>query len=349
MRIVFRVDAGVVPEIGTGHMVRSIELARAVEERLREQDLEVVFATRSGERFERGRALAAEAGIPCVVAAGLEPNTQSELELLLSLRADVVVMDRLATSAALIQGLRESGSLACTFDDLGTGRQHADIAVNALLQGVAPAENRYVGYDYLILPQRTAKPRQPREGVSRVLTCFGGHDGRGLSGLVLDAVQEIQSPLEFDVVVGDVNSAVWSGYESKVRSIREKTGHVVHIHSRVDLSPFLEASDVAIVSGGILAFEVAHVGLPAIGLPQYEHQLENLDRLQKAGCLKMVEQGMDVTASGIAASLDILIADAALRSHMSRVGRQLIDGGGLARVTEILVRAISDAGSSHVL
>lgn len=344
MRILFRADAGTVPEVGTGHMVRSLTFARALRERLPGRNLEVIFATRGDENFTMGRAMAVDAGFECRAEAGLEPNSPSELEALASTRADVVIMDRLATSSELVLGLQEAGSAVWTFDDLGKGRRHADVAINALLQDVEDEPHVHVGYDYLILPSRHAAPRHPRSAVSRVFACFGGFDARGLSPLVLEALGQVAAPLECDLVVGQVTAPTFQRYREVARRLEASVGHVVRLHRGLELSRVMQASDLAIVSGGMTAFETARFGIPAVGLPQYEHQLENLARLQDAECQLGVGCGMEISAAGIAARLDELIGDFGLRARMSRAGRRLIDGAGLDRVANLFEAAVFGSG-----
>lgn len=340
MRVVIRADAGAVPEIGTGHVVRSLELAKGLPQADGFRDSDVLFATRRHSPFDLGSELIADAGFECISDAGLEPNSISEFESIAEARPDVVILDRLATSSEFVTRLKNEGIFVVTFDDLGPGQKYADVAIHALLQDVEARPNVFIGYEYLILPSRSAGVSKVTEPVSRVFISFGGFDQRGLVNAMLDTLPSIPLSVEYDIVVGIQGHEQDNGYCEAAQVVREKTNKEVRLHSRPkDFESILRNSDLAIVSGGMTAFECARFGVPAIGLPQYEHQLENLRRLERLGCLKLGSVAMEFDPKKVANILTDLSDDHRRRKNMSDCGKRLIDGRGLERVVKIVENA----------
>lgn len=337
MRFLFRVDAGTVEEIGTGHMIRCLALAGALHQRRSFGPVNILFATRCEGPFEVGRRLLAEHGFEHLAEARLEPNSDAEMGALVRSRADVVVIDRLDTTARLVLGLKEVGARVCTFDDLGSGRAHADVAIQALLQDVEPDEGVYIGYDYLVLPLHDSRGRRTDLDRIQALVSFGGYDVRDLSDLFLQVAGEVPVVIDCDLVAGSGSPERLSRLREKAAAVGKGRGGEIRVHERVDrFHDLLEGSDFAVVAGGMTAFECARFGVPSIGLPQYAHQLENLQRLQAAGCLEMGSRGMDVDRELLAYLFAMLSTDPMRRREMSEAGKRLIDGRGLDRVVEIL-------------
>ena len=248
-----------------------------------------------------------------------------------------MVLDRLETTRELVVGLKEAGIRVWTFDDLGPGQAHTDVAIHALLQDVQPGPNVYVGYRYLILPERDVEASTTEPVVSHVFSCFGGYDARVLRDLLLEVFEAVPMALTFDVVLGGVPGKTLEAYRDTASLLEARTGHEIRVRGRVnDLSPLLQDSDLALVSGGMIAFECARFGVPTIGLPQYEHQLANLGRLQEAGCLKTAGRGMKIDITMVVGLVTELSANPARREKMSRAGRTLFDGQGAERVVKIL-------------
>jgi spore coat polysaccharide biosynthesis predicted glycosyltransferase SpsG len=113
----------------------------------------------------------------------------------------------------------------------------------------------------------------------------------------------------------------------------------IFVHQRPsDYYKLLSTSDLAIVAGGLTAFDCAHAGVPSIAIPQYEHQLENIKRLEKLGCLKLAAREMELDSQGICNLVADLSANYEQRLAMSQAGSKVIDGQGLDRVIDLIAK-----------
>lgn len=339
MRVVIRADAGNVPEIGTGHIARATTLAKALVVSPSFHSAEVVFATRSAPPYELGARLVRQAGYSLDHDRELAPNSGFELANLLALQPDMVILDRLETTADLVSSLRRAGIFVVTFDDLGSGRAHANLAIHPLLQAVAPASNIVVGYQYLFPLVAEEQSSETRVLVDRVFVSFGGFDGRRLSRYFLELIPKINGPRRYDVVVGELPDQEINELSALAKVVANMAGVAIAVYRRpADFFSRLAASDLAIVAGGLTAFECARVGVPSIGIPQYEHQIENLDRLESHGCLKCGSHGMTLDAEFLCGLVTALAADHAKRCAMSLAGKATIDGQGLERTVALITK-----------
>jgi spore coat polysaccharide biosynthesis predicted glycosyltransferase SpsG len=336
LRTLIRADAGLVPEIGTGHVIRSLRLADALYNRPVFSSGDIVFATRTSYPFELGSQLIKKAGYKKIADSGLEPNTESELLSILDAKPDVVIFDRLSTSESLILELKKRGIFVVTFDDLGRGRYHANLAINALLQDATPFENTVTGLDYLLSTSNEIPlARATRKEVENIFISFGGFDQRKLTIWLLSLLSNITVPKRYEVIISGLSPSDREHLLDEVRFANELLNREIVLHDRpTEFYKILSECDVAIISGGLTAFDCAQSGVPAIGLPQYEHQIQNLYQLEKLGCLRCGTRGMELNTGLFCNVLNSLILNFDERQTMAFKGRQTIDGRGLMRCVD---------------
>lgn len=341
MRIVIRADAGSVPEIGTGHVIRTLKLADALRKSPRFQSAEILFATRTHSPFELGGILVDQAGYARITNAALEPNSESELQTLVDARPDITIFDRLETDEGLIANLKRAGVFVATFDDLGSGRRVADLSIHPLLQNVDAAPNTYVGYDYLYSLSDEVSASETAAIALNIFVSFGGFDHRHLNLFFLNLIPQIEGPKRYEIVASGLNRSDLYNLNELARAIGERSRVQVIVHQRpANFFKLLSMSDLAVVSGGLTAFACAQAGIPAIGLPQYEHQLENIERLERLGCLKSGAHKMALDSQFLSTLVSDLSANYLDRHSMSQNGKRVIDGNGLDRTVQLIAQYV---------
>lgn len=331
-RIVIRADAGCVPEVGTGHVVRSIRLADEMKRSPVFADHDIVFISQVSAEYRLGPDLIGQAGYDVLPESNISPNSDHELSALLAANPSIAIFDRLSTNSSQVRILRESGIFVVTFDDLGSGRTLANLAFNPLLQNVAPSPNVRIGYDYFFSNIDAIEHSEVCQQVRSVFISFGGFDFRNLNELLLVAIRKCRGIPCFNMIYGGNSPDTLRALRVSAQELAEIAEVRVTVHHRPpDFIKLLTGSDLAIVSGGLTAITCAQAGVPAIAIPQYDHQIETLARLQGLGCLAVASNGMDVCADLISDAVNRVSADYLMRMQMSRVGRQIIDGMGLHR------------------
>jgi spore coat polysaccharide biosynthesis predicted glycosyltransferase SpsG len=347
MRIIIRADAGAVPEIGTGHIIRALKLAEALRKTPTFIGSEIIFATRDDPPYELGGELVRRAGYDILEKSNLEPNSRSEQHALLNAKPDMVIFDRLETSEDLIVNLRNSRIVVVTFDDLGAGRNYADLAINPLLQNVTRKPNIFIGYDFLFPLSDRIAIGETSHLASKVFVSFGGFDHRKLNRFFINTIPRIDGPKRYDIVVSGLNSPSLTSLADLAKLTGNQVGVEIVLHERPsDFYALLFASDLAIVSGGLTAFCCAQAGLPAIGIPQYEHQIDNLNRLQEFGCLSVGTRNMELDAEFVSRLMNKLITDQPKRIAMRQAGIKAIDGKGLDRTINLILKAFKSRGTA---
>jgi spore coat polysaccharide biosynthesis predicted glycosyltransferase SpsG len=320
-RILVRCDARA--EIGLGHVARSLAIAEALTARL---GVPARFLSRSDPLVER---FLAEHGVqhdPVSDTGYALGDVMSRLD-----NRSVLVSDSYELDAAALAAIAASGAAHVVVDDFAElAAWPCEVVVNpnvgAETFSYPGARTVLAGPRYALLRAElralAALPRDARPAGDRLLVCFGG-------GAWPEAAQELLAALR------DGRTAVRAA----------TTGTVPAGVERVDprtLPQQLGWADAAVLSGGVLKYEAAAVGVPAVLVAVVAHQEAVAATFAATGAADYAGSVEAVDPVVLAADVAELLSDARRRQEMIRAGHAVVDGRGAARVAEALLSAIGD-------
>ena len=360
MKVAMRVDAS--PAMGSGHLVRCLCLADA----LQEHGAEVLFVCHTlpahlaaqvaahGHSLVRlprphtaGEAapqapwpLARQQEDASATAALLQRATTPALTQRGRELKDWLVVDHYGLDYVWETQMRNATQRLMVIDDLA--RTHdCDLLLD---QNFHPDPNaRYatgtfitlLGPRYALLRPEFAQARAhvaPRDGaVGRLLVFMGGMDADNVTGLVLQAITQLNRPaLRIDVVIG-TNHPAQQAIEAFCES---RPGAQCHVQT-FDMAGLLARADLAVGAGGSATWERCALGVPTLALALVDNQRELLASAARHGFV-YAPDGLP-TAFTLAMHIDALLDNTALRSHLSRTAFALVDGKGAQRVAAALL------------
>ncbi|MDG2107483.1 MAG: glycosyltransferase [Woeseiaceae bacterium] len=341
-KVIFRCDAGHAPDIGTGHITRSKTLATNLVEKglLRKNDIS--FYTRQDPDYDLGKSYLAESKFTYKAFPdnALKPNTSSELKILQNSGAALIFMDRLSTSSKLIKGITSAGKKVVTFDDYGSGRACADLAISAIFDDVCKSDNLVRGYRYLVLSKSSYSPLPVSQYINKIVATFGGYDSRSLCQFFLENSEIVPTTCSVDIILGSCDENILRSYYKYIESNRLQGRFKIHIFPD-NYHEIIANADLAITSGGLSIFEFSAYGVPSIGLPQYEHQLRTIENLRDAGISLVGSDGMNLSQHKLKDCLEYM-NDFTLRNRMAMCAREKIDGLGTDRIISLLINNFPD-------
>ena len=337
-RVLFLPDCG--PEVGGGHVMRCLALARALMARgavcamLASAEAAGVLDAFGPEGLERiGLGPTPDGGL--VLAAA---------EAARGWRPDVVLIDHYGLAAA---DERRIGPVTSVIDDLADRPHACRLLVDPSLgrtadayRGLTPAGCRVLaGPDYALLGPAYAEARavslhgrRPAERPRRLLVSLGLMDLHGVTGAVMDLIRPRLGDLVTDVVVGSAAPSL-----PALRALAEADPRIrLHVDSR-DMAGLIASADIGIGAGGVSTWERATLGLPSISLILADNQRPLAAELDHRGAVLAVEAWGPVFATALPAAFERLLADAPLRTRLSETSASLCDGGGAARVAEAVL------------
>jgi UDP-2,4-diacetamido-2,4,6-trideoxy-beta-L-altropyranose hydrolase len=338
-QIIIRCDAGDAPEIGTGHIARSKTLANALVNSNSVTTQDICFFTRNDSGFQLGEKYLEGSDFNYQVFSNnkLKANSQSEIDILCNQDADLILLDRLETSTELIKALKSRNKKVVTFDDYGEGRIYADIAISSIFDDVPESKNLIKGYEYLILSQNNYCLSNINKNVQNIVVTFGGNDNRDICSHFLANVESIPQNISIKIILGKIDNKIYKSYLRKIESKKNRDNIEIFIFPE-NYHEIISNADIAVSTGGLSIFEFSAYGIPTIGIPQYEHQLRTIESLEGYGISILGSKGMELSNDKFLDAINSLISDNTLRKSMAFNAHNLIDGKGVHRVRDLLVK-----------
>lgn len=324
--LLFRFDAG--PEVGMGHWYRCVALAVAL--RMRGVDSVHFLVNPLSPPLERELQ---QRGIPYTQSTRWgEPA--AVLDASQAFPHARLVLDTMETTTEFVSEIQHRGIPVLSIGGSGLGRDRVQVRIDGMIPrpGFASTfagKRLFLGPEFVILRSHFdgASPMPTRPGMTSVLVALGG-DASAVGLGVARSVHTVLADAQIDVLMGPLAPAALSG------------GPGIRTHRGVgNPRPLMEACDVALVSGGMSAYELMRLGRPLLLLPQTDLQEAASRALVEAGAGVLVSRGEQATEARRQEALTVQLGrlrDPAVRERMAQTSYRLADGQGLKRVTEII-------------
>lgn len=334
--ILFVANAG--PEVGGGHVMRSLTLARALAERggqplwLASPEVDAVLDAFAGKDMARLPAASSAPAALAKAAAGAA--------------FDAVVFDHYGLSAAEHRDIAR-GKPVLVIDDLADRPLGADLLADfspartpADYAGLVGAETRLLlGPAYaLVRPEFTAlrdealARRGANETVARIQVSLGLTDVEGITARVVHRLLPRLGDAHLDVVLG-------AGAPSRaaIEALAARDPRVRAFVQVRDIAPLTAGADLAIGAGGSSTWERAVLGLPTVMLVLADNQVPASEAVARLGAAELVDARAPDFEAAFDRAFTGLMRSPDRRARMSAAAAKLCDGLGAGRVAEALL------------
>ncbi len=195
---------------------------------------------------------------------------------------DLVINDRLDTSASYMQELNSFDIKTANFEDLGEGAKYADLVINAIYPEKQVLPNHYFGHDYFILRDEFiySEKKVVNDSVNEVLVTFGGVDPNNYTKKSIETIYEYcqKNSIKITIITG-------FGYD-KYETLNDFDA--IDIKKNVtNISYYIHRADLVFTSAGRTTYEIASIGTPAIVLVQNERELTHFFASSEFGFLNL--------------------------------------------------------------
>ena len=365
MKVVIRTDSSLL--IGTGHLMRCLTLA----EELRRNRVEVVFICRElpGNLIDLAEAKGYRVHRLPLENEKLMNDPRRDLydrwrgvekdfdgaqteAVLAEKESDAawLVVDHYGLDADWESPLRQYVGNIMVVDDLANRRHDCDMLLDqnfyenseTRYDGLTPdAADLLLGPQYVLLREEF---RQVRPGLNRkyaevkcILVSFGGADNGNdtLKALDMTASPEYEN-LIIDIVVGKTNP-----HAGAIKQVCDGRQNVNYYHNIDNMAQMMARADICIGAGGTSTWERCCLGLPAVTLSVADNQVEVARLSHKAGFAVYLGGNHEVDAAKIRQAVDELISNREKRREMSKIGLELVDGQGVEKVVNYILRSVS--------
>lgn len=335
---IFRVASR--PEVGGGHVMRSISLARVLN-----KYVDVCFVLDQGGEFWLPHIL--KYGFDAEIIGDYEGIDLSSPNLHQYNSISVLVDSYDFNESDLLKWKINCVKLA-VIDDFGTAPDIVDYVISPSLSKYKNTCNKrkaMFGPLYSLLSPEYSQTIKPHDYsfVNTILLAFGYYDSKNCTEIVLDALHEIGFRGTVKIAIGS-NAPHLSIIKTKLSSYTFKT---IISEDVVGIYDLISNSDLVIGAGGVSLLERMALGKPSITFIVADNQEAQVKWAESFGATISIYLN-ECMFVNIITMINSLMVDSKLRHEMSNIAKSMIDGKGAMRVAEILISKTNKEEELHV-
>jgi len=333
-------------EIGTGHIVESINIARMAQQHGISVELWVNFET-PAELLEN---------LPChvriVESFSIDCLHQIIQHLDHQQPTAIITNFRQVTNAQIDILYGDDRQLVC-IDEWGNAKINCDAVINPSIvteyhnyTSSKPGFCLFSGPEYLALSEEykvlNQQSRQFESNIKQIVVSMGGTDRSGATLRIIDSLFEWRRDVTKHIVIG-------AGFvlEAELKEkLNYKPDRIVLHQNLPSLAKLLAVCDIGFTAGGNTLYELACVGTPAIVLFEDPHEEKQGRAFEENGFGMCLGPSISTQSSHIYTALNLLESPEKRQAY-SRQGQLLVDGGGTERIlTSVLALVDFDSSES---
>ena len=225
-------------------------------------------------------------------------------------------------------------------NDLGGIKIHSKILING---SIVKKFHKYkiknintkslIGPKYMLIRKEFVENRDKvkitKNPIKNILLTFGGNDDADITSKILLLLNDFN----ITIVLGPTNRN-----KQKICKIIKNRSNTKLVINPKKIASLFSKQDLIISSTGITIYELACLGMPTIMIPINSAQKESSKEMEKNvfGEIVDLEKINQKKMKQILSKLDNYVH----RKEMSRLGRKIMDGRGIERITDILEKRI---------
>ncbi len=332
--LIIRADAG--PEIGVGHIMRCLVLAKA----WRKNRGKVIFISSCHSEAIRARIVSEADFIPLDKSLSLEDDLSRTIAIAEKYPLAWIAIDGYQFSTGFQKAVREAEHRLLLIDDFNHLKQyHANILLNQnigaekLEYSLDPETLPLFGLKYTLIRDEFAEKRTAVEDIptvaKKILVTMGGADPENATLKIVRALlEEKMKGLKTAVVVGALNPHLQMLKEciDKKQAVLKELQSDIQLVINADMPNLIKEAELAVTAGGSTCWELLYMGVPAIVLTIAENQCNTGAGLERAGAGVNLGCIHDLSSKDIADAIKTICGDQEKRKDLIFRGQKLIDG-----------------------
>jgi len=300
-RVVFRLIGN--ERVGMGHIYRALSIAQEI------KDQDILFVCNTGSKDAVEKLLQGKYSFT-------DYPEHVIVRKIIEMEPDLVVNDILDTNLDDVVPLREIGVGVVNFEDLGEGATKSNLTINELYdRPQLSGDNERWGHQYFFVRDefRDVKPNEFSNRVSEILLTFGGTDQHNLSAKIYSAIAELC--VKHRVYIHIVTGPGYGQFDTLRTKIKSITGVSV-THDTGVISRIMENCQIGITSNGRTVYELAHMNIPSIVIPQHGREKTHSFASTATGCVPLPVYQPGYTEKIVCDKLEPLLLDSHYRKQL---------------------------------
>lgn len=268
IKIIFRCDSGFNNELGSGHLFRSITIARYLKERFKLKNNQISFVIRINKKNYNSYEILKNFRFKIIkIKNDVKDYSVTEAKLMSKFNAELIIIDRLGkiNKKFLKTGLKNFKKKVI-IDDSSDNRVFFDLSINPLISNVKYYKNSLIGLKNFISPIYFYKSSKKQNFNKGIFLYLGNLNDKSLIVKIINFISKINNTPIYLPISYSKNF--------KIKGIRNK----FYFFKNDDYYKFMQKASLVIISGGLGLFDALFLKKKIICIPQFKHQKENFIR-----------------------------------------------------------------------
>lgn len=339
-RIVLHIRTDGNGKIGTGHVMRCLEIAKAYKES--RGTVQFLVADEESKNFIESK------GFSCYMMNSKWNNLDSELDKLVTCKQECgverLLIDSYFISKEYVKTWKNMGVKVAYLDDLCSEGYDLDALFNGAVWATQEKYEKwyqagntklYLGCRYLPLRREFAKipEKKVKEKADNILVLSGGTDPyHFLLGFATNLPEDMEKKCQYYLVCGIFND----DYEKIVSSCQGREN--IHIlHNVNNLYEYMCKADVAISACGMTLYELCACKTPSIMYLMADNQKGNMEGFIQGDLFESIGDIREsIDYAFLFEKLDSLMMDDVKRHNIAMKIKEMVDGKGAYRIADEL-------------
>ena len=331
INVLFKVMGG--PEIGMGHVMRSLELANEIKKDLR------------GGIFFHCNEKVVEKIKDKYTAFTTNENVDVHEDIADKISRydiDILIIDQIEENMELCKStkVKKPEILTVSLDYFNYENRYLDVIINLYNHNLNVPDPKsefmggyYEGIKYAIIrdsfKQYIDKEKRIGKDIDEILITFGGSDMKGNTIKALNLLDKMADTANVNIVIGPM-------FKNKDRIIETaKNRDECEIYREVEnMEELIFSADLGFIGSGTTLMEFCALGTPAIVMPQNENEERFASIFERNNAIHVLKEYH--TREEQISVIKKFFGSKEIREEMSRCQKQLIDGGGKERIKKII-------------
>ena len=326
-------------KIGTGHVMRCIEIAKAYEETV--GPVQFLVADMDSKNFIESK------GFLCYYLGSKWDSLKDEIPKLArckeECKVEQVLIDSYYITKEYVNCWKELGVKVAYLDDLCNEGYNVDMLFNGAIWADSDryaglyddATQKYMGCQYLPIRKEFAltEKKVVKPKADEILVLSGGTDPcHFLLKFVENLPEDMAREYEYYLVCGIFNE----DYEKILEVCKDKP--TIHVLQNVNnLYEYMQTADVAVSAGGMTLYELCACGTCTITYLLADNQKGNIDGFCEEGIFETIgDIRENINFEDLFIKIKGLMADYEKRKEKAIQIQKLVDGKGAYRIAEKL-------------
>jgi len=268
--VIMRSDAGNVQQIGTGHLYRSITIAKLLIKKFKIEKKKIIFITKTTGKFSLSKKILKQNKFNFYSIKANATN-KDEYNAIKKFKSNLLIIDKYRTrNTKYLKKIKKNFKKIIFLDAIKYEHEDA-LYINSLLHRV-DKKIKNIGFKYLICPSFLNKRKSIiKKKLINIFLFFGGFDNKKIMDKIMFFFNNNKE--KYTLIL-----------PQSVKNKYNYFGNIKYFTNK-NIFDFLAFSDLAITAGGLTMFDAINIKKPIISIPQYLHQELNIKKLDNEGCV----------------------------------------------------------------